>query len=262
MKKYILTFVALMACMFVATSCSNDDVDDPAKFEFIEPCLEWDANQTDVDKFQSKLGSDWSKGVGQDGISYANNRKNMVHVYQFGKDSKLCSAQVHYTTYSAENFTAIKNFITTKYNAELKPVYASVEMYMAEVAINNHDVEISLINYNNSFMVVMYDDKGEIGGDVDNPEYLQGMWKSTSVISGGVPMANEFYIEFKGNKAKSDFDLSDREYFFSYGNGHLKLTNDGRETDFTIIRFTKTILEVSYTDRIFNQTVVIKFQKQ
>lgn len=266
MKKSFLAFITLMACMCFVTSCSSDDDEEASNFEYVEPCLNWDSDIIEVQTYQSQMGSGWKRMLDEEDeypLSYYNLRYGLSHMYAFDNDKRMCKAVVQYGFYTPDTFRKIQNYLKSNYDAVFDIYeYAGMEVYKAIVVINGHRTIIELINYSNQFTIVSYTDDGVEDIYIDDEENLQGLWKSTRIMDNDVEINKQYYIEFKGNKAKSNFTVFDENYTFVYENGLLIMKNDiGRITEFNIIRFSAKLLEVSYVDDIFGHKVVIKFEK-
>lgn len=258
MKKYLLSFMTLMACVSFFASCGGDDPDEPTGFEYAEPCLDWTFDQAGLQQNNKQYASSpWTKAAASDEyqLSYWNRKTNAYHNYGFGKDGKLCIVGEQYD-YSEQNLKVVLGAIAKRLNVQFIEYHGN---YAAVGIVKNAIVAITVEKVQN-FVLVKYDRLGS-ATSVDDAKYLQGKWKSYLVDEDGTTMANEYSLEFNGEKVVSDLSLRKEEFTYKYETGKLTFVDDfGFKKVYTITYFTVDVLVIQYQE--FGKTVTIVFKKQ
>lgn len=274
MKKYLLAFATLVACMCLTVSCSNNEDDDPVKpihidvylnWDAIEPCLDWTLDKTGMQSNSRYSGKEWKQAsYGEENeLTFVYCDDYMTHYYEFGDNSKLKKAEVQFPDYYDDDFNKIVKAINRKYNVELeKSESGGSVFYTAKTMINKHITKITIIGFQNILMTATFESIIDLSNIVDDPKYLQGRWVSDRIVEDGKESLYDSYMEFNGDKVKTSFEERNKEIEYIYETGKLtfKLLIMGT-SEYKINFFTPEAIQLEQTDH-FGRTKVMTFTKE
>lgn len=93
MKKYFLMLVVAIVMPLVFTSCGDDDpTDEPSKFPYSLPVLNWGVSQASVKSSMANSGYDLTLEAA-DGLVYSVGKNFPMYTYIFNEDG-LCSSSL------------------------------------------------------------------------------------------------------------------------------------------------------------------------
>lgn len=154
MKRYLLSMAILLGAVCAFVSCSKDDEDDyidfnnlHAKYQFVEPCLEWNCDKSGVREYMSKM-SGWKEtnyGLGdpesQESLYFINTDIDASITYLF-YNKKLWYLYITY--YENEDFDKLKSDLATRYNFEWRePIIDGTVYYNAQIKEYNCQVSLT-----------------------------------------------------------------------------------------------------------------------
>lgn len=270
MKKSLLTFATLVACMCLTTSCGDDkgkvDPDTPEKVTYIEPCLNWTLDKIGIQKNSLYSDGKWklSPEAQSKELIYLYSGETMGHYYKFDEDNKLVRAEAQFLFYDEGLLNQIIDNIQTKYDVKLvEGVQQGDFSYTATTTINQHITNIIVVNHQFTYMLVMFESVIDLTKAVDDPAYLQGKWTADSYIENGKKTLYDSTMEFNGTKVVANIGAGKpEEYDFKYETGKLTLSAPFyRDAEYKINFFTVDAIQLERTDT-FGNTIIVTFFKE
>lgn len=119
MKKYFLMLVVALVMPLVFTSCGDDDpTDEPSKFPYSLPVLNWGVSQASVKSSMANSGYDLSF-EGADGLVYSAGENFPMYTYLFNDNNELYSSSLALSDAQDTQYD-FQGFLEEKYGEAFK----------------------------------------------------------------------------------------------------------------------------------------------